>query len=124
ALRVLTELRPYEIRQAIEPLAHVDRLGAHEDANTRRDHGASRIERSRRTATASKSQGSRSFATLRSSSSKPLCATGVGRTSTKLTALFLLRAVASTLASRPRRAFGSARFGASALCSRASIHLQ
>src|SRR6187431_445166 len=56
-LRILTELALHQLRQPVKPLAHVDELSAHEDANCCRNHAFSRIASSERSCCASKPSG-------------------------------------------------------------------
>src|SRR5690606_29335234 len=122
-LRLLTELRFHQVRQAIEPLTHVERLGAHEDANAGRDHDASKTCSNRRNAAASKSDGTLSLTLPRSSSSKPSRALGVPVSSTKPGDASLLGSLCGEPFAPPACGLRP-RLRTAAFCSRVSAHFQ
>src|SRR5690606_41865884 len=123
-MRILPELRFHRVRQAIEPLTHVERLRAHEDANAGRDHDASKTCSNRRNAAASKSDGTLSLTLPRSSSSNPSRAIGVPVSSTKPGDATLLGSRCGDPSALPARALRPRRHRATAFYSRASAHFQ
>src|ERR1041384_1418501 len=71
-LRVFAKLASNELRETVEPLAHVDGFRAHEDADRCRNHADSKISSSARSCCASKALGMCSRRPRTSSSNRAL----------------------------------------------------